>query len=468
MKRPGSIFLLIMLALGACSSPSPTPLPTATSAIIATPTAAPAIVLIDPTHPTRTPEPWPTSSSPTAFPTPHVHLIPEPGVIYFQLSQPETRNYVLIRVNSDGSGFETLLEADAFLVSAEARQIVYLSTGSPSNSMPDRILAANLDATDQRVIFEAPARHSIIWQNVAWSPDGRFIAVPTTIEDDVFPQRDTSIYVIPLDGGDPKLIYRAPEARDIEFLAWAPDSRAMVLIQSVLDPRADYYYSLSMELGVISRDAAPLKVLFASEEYLISSAVWSPDSRQLAYSIWLHDGTLETRASEGIYRTDVDGAEPTQVTSGWDTLGVWSTDGVYLYFRRGHETARSSIIRTRIDGTQQRPLTPPFRQSGLPRLSPSGEILFVPADNADRERLQPFEGIFTIRSIGEGLRQVIDSRVLGIVWSPSSRQIAYGSVTQWGRQGLCEEVLVVMNADGSGATPLTEEIACFSLLAWVK
>jgi Tol biopolymer transport system component len=317
------------------------------------------------------------------------------------------------------------------------------------------------------MVFEAPTRHSIIWDNVVWSPDGQFIAVATTIEDDVFPQRDTSVYIIALDGSDPQLIYRASEPRDIEAVSWSPDSSALALIQSVLDPRADYYYSLRSEIGVVTRDAAPLRVLFSSEQYLISSLAWSPDSRQLAYSIWMHDGRLETRASEGIYRVDVDGAEPVQVTSGWDTLGVWSPDGDYLFFRRAFETNRSSIFRTRPDGSYAKPITPPYHNLGLPQWSPNRGMMVFFADNVSRPVFSPFEGLYVLGSDGLGPEQIVDAIILGPLWSPSGRQIAVGYITQTGQARPCREVLVVMNADGSGATPLTGELDCFTLLAWV-
>jgi TolB protein len=179
---------------------------------------------------------------------------------------------------------------------------------------------------------------------------------------------------------------------------------------------------------------------------------WSPDGRQIAYTVMSRDGK-----QADIYILDIQNGESEQITSNLarDMMPTWSPDGSEIAFvkERNYDsdiyvyTLRTGEERLLIskDGDQRYPEWSPDDGSG-------GKIAFSSNHNG------PFD-IYVIKSDGTGLHRVTNDRMNDShpTWSPDGRQIAY----QHRHMGNNEEIMVI-NADGTGTPENISQDLCTS------
>jgi Tol biopolymer transport system component len=215
------------------------------------------------------------------------------------------------------------------------------------------------------------------------------------------------------------------------------------------------------EVFVVRPDGSGLRRVTPSrgrDEYL---PAWSPNGRRMAVTTGHYGIAVVTR----------DGTRYRPLVSGVDSEPCWSPDGRRIAFNR-----KGAIWTMRTDGSDQRPLTSPARDSeesdGGPAWSPDGRLiafhrgdhnhrsiwlvnsgggkprLFArdaqsPAWSPDGKRLA-FTGsdatgglIYTINADGTGRRRIADFTSVSVSWSPDGQRIT----------GLASGVFV-MDADG--------------------
>lgn len=165
--------------------------------------------------------------------------------------------------------------------------------------------------------------------------------------------------------------------------------------------------------------------------------VWSPDGAQIAFY-------RRNTAQAGVYVMNGDGGELHQVAPG-NGRPYWSPDGLRLLFARRSGSGPSAVFTLHTigaDGTGERLLATADESISDYQWSPDGsKILFVQAD-----------GLFVIDPDGAN-RQLLREGIAfyrAFAWSPDSSRIAFAAPGPTG-----DDDIFVMNADGTGATNIT-------------
>lgn len=145
----------------------------------------------------------------------------------------------------------------------------------------------------------------------AWSPDGTKIAF--TSDRDAFFLGELDIYVIDVDGGDPRRLTDAPGSHSDP--AWSPDGTKIAFAS---DRNGDF------EIYVMNADGGdPVRLTDAVGAD--SDPAWSPDGTKIAFTSH-RDGNAE------VYVMNADGSNPVNLTNhpGSDSDPAWSYVNEFL------------------------------------------------------------------------------------------------------------------------------------------
>lgn len=226
------------------------------------------------------------------------------GYIYtYDLASGKT-DKISIRIADDMiTGRNSLKDASKFInsssLSPDGKRIVFDARGDIFTVPAKSGITKNLTATS-----------GVHERNVAWSPDGKYIAyiADNTGEDE--------IYIIAQDGLS-KPVQLTTGADTYKYaLVWSADSKKILWSDKLL--RLQYVDVNSKEVVKVSE----------SNDGEFNEYSFSPDSRWIVY-------TQPTRKSENIiYLFEVSSKKAYPVTDGWFGAGSpsFSTDGKYLFF----------------------------------------------------------------------------------------------------------------------------------------
>jgi tricorn protease len=147
-------------------------------------------------------------------------------------------------------------------------------------------------------------------RNSKWSPDGKLIAYVTdaTGEDE--------IYVLAADGkGSARQLTTGGDTYKYE-LYWSPDSKKIL------------WSDKKLRLQYVEVESKTVKMIARAKVWEIRDAVWSPDSRWVAYS------QQERENMNRVYLFSLEQGKTFLVTDGWytSTHPAFSGDGKYLFF----------------------------------------------------------------------------------------------------------------------------------------
>ncbi len=267
----------------------------------------------------------------------------------------------------------------------------------------------------------APQRDAFV-QDVAWSPDGRFIAFSEydgSLGGEYNPD-GWSIYVVGSDGtGRRKVI------ADAMYVSWSPDGDRLVFGSDRDGNQAIYS---------IGADGGGLRRLTNDPEAKDKAPAWSPRGDLIAYS-------SDRQGNLDVCVMGADGSGPRRLSTdpARDYNPAWSPDGRFLVFYREKGDGKDQVLAVAADGSREWAVTADERNNTFPSVRSDGRIAFtssgpdkvaevahVAADGTDRQRVEGLQSFFAR-------------------WSPDGRSIAY-IAGGWPRSAIW-----VMDAEGTGA-----------------
>ena len=283
---------------------------------------------------------------------------------------------------------------------------------------------------------------------IAWSPDGHWIAAGHNVKLPPSAADARGIYLIPIEGGEPRPIVRSePPAIDLSP-AFAPDGRRLAYASCGYPHCAVYV----VELDAAFRPVGAPRQLGTPINFTTTSIAWARDGRSVIYS------TYEASLVNYLWRVPTDGSRTAEriEAAGLGAVGpatVLSRD--QLAFAR---TSQDVDLYRFIAGHPPEAVA----ASSLPEmeaaLSADGQRLaFTSARSADA--LQ----IWVSAADGSGPRQLTrGARPQGSPsWSPDGRRIAFDSFDDDSRYHIW-----IMDADGGNRRQVTTDRGNQNLPTW--
>jgi TolB protein len=191
---------------------------------------------------------------------------------------------------------------------------------------------------------------------------------------------------------------------------------------------------------------------------------WSPDKSRVAFRS-SRDGDYNYE----IYAVNSDGSGLTRLTNNNlnDFHPVWSPDGRRIAFHRyigDLASSASEIMVMNADGSGEVRLTNDGTGDFTPSWSPDGRtIAFSRVADGSSE-------IFTIGSNGRRMTRLTNNAFpdWAPVWSPDGNRIAFISDRGTPAAPRRDADVYIMNADGSGTVPLTNDARGYRQLFWFR
>jgi serine/threonine protein kinase len=145
------------------------------------------------------------------------------------------------------------------------------------------------------------------FSQLAWSPDGRFVAARRARREGETDPQASGIYLVPVDGGEPRALTTPPQPGWDKHPAFSPDGRSLVYAacSGVVTPPC-YVHVLPLDAGL--RAAGPARQLTRLSGP-IHGIAWTRDGRSVVYA---RGGmSIEGRGmSASLWRVRADGREP--------------------------------------------------------------------------------------------------------------------------------------------------------------
>jgi Tol biopolymer transport system component len=319
--------------------------------------------------------------------------------------------------------------------SPDGRQVCYIAEGRETSNS---IWVRPLEGGEPKRIAEWYEPHSS-----AWSPDGLKIAFVSGNKSFIFSHRflgnlaPSSIWLVSTKGGTP---VRVTDDKSLNVSpAWMPDGRHLLYISSEKGGRDVYLASLDSSgrpLGTFLRLTTGLNAQTITLSFVAD---------KLVYSDFIHTANIWSIKMPKDGPVSISEAQP--VTTGNQTIeGIdVSSDGKWLVYD-SNAAGNQDIYKIPVGGGEPEQLTDDPSDDFLPTWSPDGEeIAFYSFRKGNRD-------LFLMAADGSKLRQLTDDPAHERYpdWSPDGNQLVFYS-DKSGRQELY--VLSRKNKDSSWQAP---------------
>ena len=206
------------------------------------------------------------------------------------------------------------------------------------------------------------------------------------------------------------------------------------------------------QLWTMRADGSRQRMVPGAED--VADPAWSPDGKQIAFTS-NRDGNLE------IYVMNADGSAVRRLTDNpaEDSAPAWSPDGLQIVFERNADTSEA-IVLIDADGTGGES---ELAAGALPAWSPDGrQIAFVSSREGDRGANQ----VYVMNADGSGQTPLTNTDQTNTQpdWSPDGTQIAFTSLRD--SDVFSNPEIYVMEADGKNQRRLTNDRAEDREPAW--
>ena len=345
---------------------------------------------------------------------------PDSKQIYFVSDR--SGNSQIWSMNADGSNPRQLTrfsaEAEGILVSPDGKKVVFLSSVYPECGADDACNQRKLDEeskskTKARIYTSLLYRHWTEWQGArhrhlmvmnadgtqikdltpgaievppfslggqddyAISPDSNEVAFAMNVDPDPATSTNSDIYVVPINGGEPKKITTGPGADTTPL--YSPDGKLLAFRSQARGG----YESDRWRLMVLDRATGRTTNLTENLDRWVGSVTWSPDSTRLFF-------TVEDRGRTGLQMIQASGGGARNIIAGPATLDdvQFTSDGRTMIYTEMSGSHPVEIYRATSNGGAGVPLTH-LNDAVLAdaELTPLEEMW---SDSADRTRVHSF------------------------------------------------------------------------------
>lgn len=264
-----------------------------------------------------------------------------------------------------------------------------------------------------------PPRDELFHQDVAWSPDGQWLAFSEYSGGANFAPDKWAIYIVKPDGSGRKRVLE--RARSV---SWHPGGQRLAVGLQETDLN-DEIYSVDLKGGSRKR--------LTDHPGVDTFPAWSPKGDKIAF-VSDHDRLRST------YLMNADGSGLKRLTKSqfMEFQPAWSPDGKKVVIHRDPADGKTQIYAVPVDGSAEQTVVKDDATNVYPSYLPSGEVGFV---------VQTPDGkgpIFRVHADGRGRTRVGSVDALFARWSPDGKRVAF-IAGAWPKSAI-----YVMNADGSG------------------
>jgi serine/threonine protein kinase/Tol biopolymer transport system component len=286
---------------------------------------------------------------------------------------------------------------------------------------------------------------------VAWSPDSQLIAAPRAVLGDAPAKYESSgIYLIPVQGGEPRVLTRATPPAHHDAPAFSPDGRHLAYASC-------QNYAGRCDLYVLDLDAAftttgTARRIDARSAFAVSGIAWTRDGRSIIYGSRPGAGLME------LWRVPADVPRPPEriEEAGSAAEPVMAASGNRLAFSR--RTFDTDVYA--FDGAHSRPLLTSSFVDGQADYSPDGQhIAFLSERSGERSE------IWITRADGSDAVQLTHGpgQFQGSPhWSPDGRSLTFDSLGSDGWR------IWVIDADGGSPRQITKEAGNQNIPTWSR
>ena len=152
--------------------------------------------------------------------------------------------------------------------SPDGRRIAYIRTNPDSPGGQIRLMSP-LGGSDLRLSDVA------VTAPLVWSPDGRYLAAQRV-------ESPTGLYLIPVDGGEPRPIVTSKSPGSVRSPAFSPDGRRFAYGSCATPTFGCDVYVLDLDAALAP--SSPPRRLTRSAVFLLGSVTWTRDGRSVIYN----------------------------------------------------------------------------------------------------------------------------------------------------------------------------------------